>query len=105
MGALLISKNDLSALEPSLALRVEEAIARALAPFPATFRATIERLHDGVRLCLEEHRGAQPHPIRELRIDPRWSSDEIRRRIEGTLGARDEDPHRLPLPARQSRIA
>jgi hypothetical protein len=87
MGAVLISKNDLAATEPALALWLEEAVARAVARRPAMFRASIEcdRGETDVRILLEEHRGGQPYPVREVRLDPRASSDEIRRRIEGTL--------------------
>jgi hypothetical protein len=92
MGAVLISRNELSALEPNLALWIEEAVARAVARFPATFRASIEcvRGESTVQIRIEEHRGAQPHPVHELRIDPRWNSEEIRRRVEKAL-RRNED--------------
>jgi hypothetical protein len=58
MGAVLISRNDLSRLDPEAALGVEKAVARAVATSAGAVRVSIERVMGSAEMLvrIEEHR-------------------------------------------------
>ena len=58
MGAVLISRNDLSRLDPEAATGIERAVARAVAGSAGAFRVSIERALGSSETVvrLEEHR-------------------------------------------------
>jgi hypothetical protein len=58
MGAVLISRNDLSRLDPDAATGIERAVARAVATSAGAFRVSIERVMGSAEMLvrIEEHR-------------------------------------------------
>jgi hypothetical protein len=84
MGAVLISRNDLSAKRPDTGARIEEALMRAAAASRSTFRAEVIGLPgDGdVLVRIEERIPGQSAPAREVRLHASQGSAEMQRRIE-----------------------
>jgi hypothetical protein len=88
MGAVLISRNDLTETHPEVGRRIEEAVARAVARSSSAFRASIEAAEEkDVIVRLEERRvGADAVPFAlEMRIDRACDGVALQRRIEALM--------------------
>jgi hypothetical protein len=70
MGAVLISRNDWSSLDPEAATGIERAVARAVAGSSGAFRVSIERVMGSPETLvrIEEHRPGGASWRAELRL-------------------------------------
>jgi hypothetical protein len=83
MGAVLISRNDLSGLDPKGATEIEGAVARAVAGSVGAYRVSIERVMGSSEMLvrIEEHRpGAAPRRG-EIRLAPGAPPGKLEERI------------------------
>jgi len=86
MGAVLISRNDLSAKRPDTGARIEEALMRAASASRSTFRAEVISLPgDDVIVRIEERVPGQSPPAREVRLHASQDRAEMQRRIEDAM--------------------
>jgi hypothetical protein len=91
MGAVLISRNDLSALDPEAAARVTQALARVISGSPGAYRVSIERAlgETDVIIRIEEHRPGMPPWKRELRMDPALLATRAEERLAALVRGAD----------------
>ena len=84
MGAVLISRNDLSASRPETGARIEEALMRAASASRSTFRAEVIVLpgEGDVVVRIEEHVPGEIRRAREVRLHASLDSVQMQRRIE-----------------------
>ncbi len=87
MGAVLIARNDLSHHDPGAAARLEDAVARAVAPRLGAFRVSIERPlgKEDVVVYIEAHRPGDGPWRRELHISPETGAAAMEARLLAVL--------------------
>jgi hypothetical protein len=83
MGAVLISRNDLSGHDRGAAERMEEAVVRAVASAVGAFRVSIRQESGASEIVvdIEAHRPGDEPWRRELRVNPTLGASQLEARL------------------------